>query len=347
MNRTFLVVDKLRIHYDPNAWIHIRQQMRRHILMQVIKEETKRHIQMEEDYITETTGMPYDFDNLIRKADNFERYNNAVPDKDIQTVFKVASGGLIQKSVTKSPEQQLQHLKKEQMLESRLSTLQARLDQIEVNAVAPRTFKFGDRADRARESRSKDRDTHQRQNREASQNRSRNILDDGDIQMMETSPTVAPTPTSQATQQPQFVPPNPYLEEAKRLRRPKTDNPLQTVRPQQQQQQQQNRSFSNSNRPNQGQQRYSNNQPRQPSQSPGRYQQGNNGYPSQSSNRPQTPFETRARSPSAGSQPASRSQSWQTRLQKPDNTTISTSGKVYISINGQEYVARPSFRQGN
>ena len=353
MNRTFLVVDKLRIHYDPNAWIHIRQQMRRHILMQVIKEETKRHIQMEEDYITETTGMPYDFDNLIRKADNFERYNNAVPDKDIQTVFKVASGGIIQKSVNKSPEQQLQHLKKEQMLESRLSSLQARLDQIEVNAIAPRTFKFGDRADRARESRSKDRDTHQRQNRDASQNRSRNLLDDGDVQMMETAPTLTPTPTSQAIQQPNFVPPNPYLEEAKRLRRPKTDNPLQTVRPQQQpQQQQQNRSFSNSNnRPNQGQQRFSNNQPRQPSQSPGRYQQGNNGYPSQQNNRSQTPFENRTRSPSAGSQPASRSQSgnqsWQTRLQKPDNTTITTSGKVYISINGQEYVARPSYRQGN
>jgi hypothetical protein len=44
MNRTFLVVDKLRIHYDANAWIHICQQMQRHILMQVIKEETKRHI---------------------------------------------------------------------------------------------------------------------------------------------------------------------------------------------------------------------------------------------------------------------------------------------------------------
>ena len=170
--------------------------------------------------------------------------------------------------------------------------------------------------------------------------------------MMDTSPTLPPTPTSQATQQPQFVPPNPYLEEAKRLRRPKTDNPLQTVRPQQPpQQQQQNRSFSNNNRPNQGHQRFSNNQPRQPSQSPGRYQQGNNGYTSQSPNRSQTPYETRARSPSANSQPASRSQSanqsWQTRLQKPDNTTITTSGKVYISINGQEYVARPSYRQGN
>ena len=234
------------------------------------------------------------------------------------------------------------------MLESRLSSLQARLDQIEVNAVAPRTFKFGDRADRARESRSKDRDNHQRQNRDASQNRSRNLLDDDDVQMMDTSPTL-PTSSSQANQQPQFVPPNPYLEEAKRLRRPKTDNPLQTVRPQQQtQQQQQNRSFNNNNnRPNQGQQRFSNNQPRQPSQSPGRYQQGNNGYPSQSPNRSQTPFQDRTRSPSAGSQPASRSQSWQTRLQKPDNTTITTSGKVYISINGQEYVARPSYRQGN
>ena len=165
--------------------------------------------------------------------------------------------------------------------------------------------------------------------------------------MMEIAPTLTPTPTPQAIQQPNFVPPNPYLEEAKRLRRPKTDNPLQTVRPQQQQQ---NRSFSN-NRPNQGQQRFSNNQPRQPSQSPGRYQQGNNGYPSQQTNRSQTPFENRTRSPSAGSQPTSRSQSnnqsWQSRLQKPDNTTITTSGKVYISINGQEYVARPSYRQGN
>jgi hypothetical protein len=166
--------------------------------------------------------------------------------------------------------------------------------------------------------------------------------------MMDTSPTLPPTSTSQVIQPPQFVPPNPYLEEAKRLRRPKTDNPLQTVRPQQQQQQ--NRSFNNNNnnnRPNQGQQRFSNNQPWQPSQSPGRYQQGNNGYPSQSPNRSQTPFQNRTRSPSAGSQPASRSQSWQTRLQQPDNTTITTSGKVYISINGQEYVARPSYRQGN
>ncbi len=200
------------------------------------------------------------------------------------------------------------------MLESRWSSLQARLDQIEVNAVAPRTFKFGDRADRARESISKDRDTHQWQNRDASQNRSRNLLDDEDVQMMDTSPTLPTTSTSQAIQQPQFVPPNPYLEEAKRLRRPKTDNPLQTVCPQQQpqQQQQQNRSFNkNNNRPNQGQQRFSNNQP---SQSPGRYQQGKNGYPSQSPRRSQTPYETSTRSPSASSQPASRSQSWQTRL---------------------------------
>ncbi len=235
------------------------------------------------------------------------------------------------------------------MLESRLSSLQARIDQIEVNAVAARTFKFADRADRARESRSKDRDNHQRQNRDASQNRSRNILDDDDVQMMDTSQTLPTSSSPQANQQSQFVPPNPYLEEAKRLRRPKTDNLLQTVCPQQQpQQQQQARSFNNNNnQPKQGHQRFSNNQPRQPSQSPGRYQQGNNRNPSQSSRRSQTPFEDRTRSPSADRQPSSRSQSWQTRLQKPDNTTITTSGKVYISINAQEYVARPSYRQGN
>ncbi len=63
------------------------------------------------------------------------------------------------------------------------------------------------------------------------------MLDDDDIQMMDTSSTAAPTSTSQAIQQAQFVPPNPYLGVAKQMKRPKTDNPLQTVRPPQQQQQ--------------------------------------------------------------------------------------------------------------
>ena len=40
MNRTLLVVDRLKIHYDQAAWPQMQQQMRRHILMQVIKEET-------------------------------------------------------------------------------------------------------------------------------------------------------------------------------------------------------------------------------------------------------------------------------------------------------------------
>jgi hypothetical protein len=42
--------------------------------------------------------------------------------------------------------------------------------------------------------------------------------------MMDTSPTLPTSSSPQANQQPHFVPQNPYLEEAKRLRRPKTDS---------------------------------------------------------------------------------------------------------------------------
>ena len=322
MDRTFLVVDKLRIHYEPAAWIHIRQQMRRHILMQVIEEKTKRHIQMEEDYITETTGMPYDFDNLIRKADSFERYNNAIPDRDIQTAFKVASGGLTYKpsGSNKSPEQQLQHLKKEQMMEKQIQTLHARLQQIEVNAVAPpRTFKFGDKPDKARESRSRERDQRVKDNRSSSFNRARKMeeeppksgLTDEDIQMFEAPPNKPP-----AAQK--FIPPNPFKTQ------PKPDQQRFTAfRPQQVPQQ------------------------RPDSRPPSRTQSGNR-FPSRSPNRAATPFnQNRTRSPSADNRSQSRD-NWQNRItsNKPQ-TTITTGGKVYISINGQEYVARPNYKQEN
>ena len=350
MDRTLLVVDRLKIHYEPNAWIHIRQQMRRHILMQVIKEETKRHIQMEEDYITETTGMPYDFDNLIRKADNYERYNNAVPDRDIQTVFKVASGGYLNKQTQKSPEQQLQQMKKDQMLETRLSTLQARLENIEANAVAPRPVKFSDKADLARQHRSRERDNIQRSNRDASLNRNRNfneqrnLLEDDDVQMKEAKPIKPDPPPAQ-----KFVPPNPYQDQSQKQgqnfqpsNRPSQGQQNWSTRPQQS-----NQGFSQNNRPQQGQRSrpttFQEQRQRQASRSPG----GTFYRPtSQSPFRSQTPFDNRTRSPSANSGNNSRNPSYG-RSQNNDPTTITTKGKVYISINGQEYVARPNFKPGN
>ena len=349
MNRTLLVVDRLKIHYDQAAWPQMQQQMRRHILMQVIKEETKRHIQMEEDYITETTGLPYDFDNLIRKADNYERYNNAVPETDIQTVFKVASGGLIQKK-SKSPEQQLQHLKKEQMLETRLSTLQARLENIEANAMEPRTFKFEGRKDQARESRSRERDARQRQSRDSSLNKGRNfeekrnLLEDDDVQMKEAKPM------KPEIAKPKFVPPNPYQDQQKQAQTnfQKTNFQSNRGRPQTSFQDQRFRQASRSPGGTPFRQNFEGRPFGQNSEGRNfRQNSGGNQFRSQSRSpsRPVTPFD-RSRSQSANSQNNSRSSSWN-RSSNKENTTITTSGKVYITINGQEYVAKPNFQKGN
>jgi len=49
MDRCIVDIDKLRLFYPHEGWFNVRQQMRRHILMQLIKTETKRHVQMQED----------------------------------------------------------------------------------------------------------------------------------------------------------------------------------------------------------------------------------------------------------------------------------------------------------
>ncbi len=97
MERAVLAIDKLKLLHDPSGWPALRQQMKHNILMQVVKEETKRAVQMEVDYAYEDTGMPYDFDKLIRFADRYERNHNCAPKEDVTTLFKVASGGIHRK----------------------------------------------------------------------------------------------------------------------------------------------------------------------------------------------------------------------------------------------------------
>jgi hypothetical protein len=182
MDRCIVDIDKLRHLYPESGWAEMRQQMRRNILMQVIKEETKRHVQMEEDDITESTGMPYDFEKLIRLADRYERHHNAAPEKEVTTLFKVASGGLVQKAMDNIKTQdQLQHFKKEQMLEKKIEVLQAKLEQIEVNAEG-RPYKNEGRSAKAQDNRRRDRSDSRTRSRDQSWNKNRNF-DDMDTQV--------------------------------------------------------------------------------------------------------------------------------------------------------------------
>ena len=95
MHRSQVAIDRLKHLYREEAWPEIRIQMRKNILTQVVAEETRRYIQLEEDETLEQTGMPYDLKTLISIASRFEKVHDKIPKKDLQTIFRVASGGLL------------------------------------------------------------------------------------------------------------------------------------------------------------------------------------------------------------------------------------------------------------
>ena len=307
MDRCIIAIDKLRHLYPSRGWPDMRQQMRRNILMQVIKEETKRHIQMEEDDITESTGMPYDFDKLIRLADRYERHHNAAPKDELSTIFKVASGGLHTRppNVDKSVDQ-LAFLKKEQMLEKRLDTLQAKIEELHSNNT--RVYKNDNRTDKARESRRRDRSDSQRRARDISHDRNRDLSsDDKTNKPNDSTPTPASSSSSSYPPKPPFQPRNPY--------------------------------------------------DRNRSRSPGPPRSRS---PPRRSVTPVTPSHitysrnnSRNRSSSQNNRDRSRSRS-QTRYNPRSNSenrtdTVTTHGHkaVYITINGQSYVAQPQKKSEN
>jgi hypothetical protein len=130
---------------------------------------------MEEDDITESTGMPYDFDKLIRLADRYERHHNAAPKEELSTLFKVASGGLHTKPHNPDKQSdQLNHLKKDQFLQKKLDTLQAQIETLQTNNARP--YKNEGRQDRARQARRQDRSDSQRRARESSTDRNRDLI---------------------------------------------------------------------------------------------------------------------------------------------------------------------------
>jgi hypothetical protein len=302
MDRAILSIDKLR-HLHPEAgWPTLRQQMRHNILMQVVKEETKRAIQMEVDHVYEDTGMPYDFVKLIRFADRYERNHNAAPKDEVTTLFKVASGGIHTKREKRSTSQdQLAHLKKEQMLQKQVATLQAELKTIQTNEA--RLYKNEGRSDRSRESRRTERDSRTRQARSTSYDKNRNL------DKMDSKPTT--TSTSATSRSPSasnvptrvtYKPPDPYS------KRPQSKSPYrrdQTPSPRNDE--------SNNDR------RRSNSR----SNSQNRNRSGSNNRYSKSSKPPYN----------SNSRPNSRP----TSATSTDRITSTGSKTVIITINGQDY----------
>jgi hypothetical protein len=212
MERAVLAIDKLRQLHAPSGWAALRQQMRQNILMQVVKEETKRALQMEMDYAYEDTGMSYDFEKLIRFADRYERNHNTVPKEDITTVFKVASGGFRKKDIKPDSQEQLAFLKREQMMQKQLNSLQAELKDLKVNE--SRFYKNEGRSDRARESRRSERDNRSRRDRTSSFDRNRDISMSDTKPSATTSSATQPTASRSGSSNPTrvtYVPPDPYV----------------------------------------------------------------------------------------------------------------------------------------
>ena len=92
MHRSMISIDRLKHLYSNEAWLEIRTTLRRNILTQVISDKTRRHIQIEENEIIEKTGLHIDMDKLIDMAQRYEMSHNEIPNKEVSTVFKAASG---------------------------------------------------------------------------------------------------------------------------------------------------------------------------------------------------------------------------------------------------------------
>ena len=305
MERAILAIDKLRYVYPPNGWSVLRQNMRQNILMQVVKEETKRAIQMEVDNVHEDTGMPYDFEKLIRFADRYERNHNATPKDDLTTLFKVASGGLQRQYKRSTSQDQLSHLKKDNVLQKQIATLQAELKELKSNEA--RMYKNeGRRGSSSRESRRTERDSGRRTDRSKSYDRNRN-MDTTSSPTTSAPKATTSRPTSASTSQPKvsYSPPDPYAkrqQSASPTRRGQTPGPSSSSS-----YRQRSSSYSRTNSSNRDRDR-----DRNRSRSRGR-----NDQTTSSASR------THSRSNSAGG---------------TDHITSTGAKSVIITINGQDYI---------
>ncbi len=76
--------------YTKAAWPETYNNMRKAILCQVVGPATRAHIDMEEHRLIKA-GAVYHVNSRIKVAHEYESYHSAIPTKDIQTVYQVAS----------------------------------------------------------------------------------------------------------------------------------------------------------------------------------------------------------------------------------------------------------------
>lgn len=127
MARVNKLIRRLEPLSSADAWSETYDNMRKSVLRQIVGTSTKAHIDMEENRLVKA-GATYDVDSLIRMAHEYEQYNNAVPTKDVQTVYQVASMAPRRNATDiSSLEDQLSHLKAEK---SQTKNWESKLDEV-------------------------------------------------------------------------------------------------------------------------------------------------------------------------------------------------------------------------
>jgi len=72
MHRYDIILDKVRHLHSEQAWPEVSCNMKKAKLMQILADETHIYVQNEEEDAIEATGMPYEFDKLVRLACKYE-----------------------------------------------------------------------------------------------------------------------------------------------------------------------------------------------------------------------------------------------------------------------------------
>lgn len=172
MTRSLIAIDRLKHLHSPEAWPEVRDILRRNILTQMISDKTKRHIQIEENKILEKTGLHIEIDKLIDIAQEFEMFNGEIPQREVSTIFKAASGGFTEDIA--SMRQELQHFRKSK--NSQKNQISDIVQDLITNPA--RLYKNEGKTNDQKERRRYDSSSSQRTARRDSFDRNRNITED-------------------------------------------------------------------------------------------------------------------------------------------------------------------------
>ena len=169
MHRSLIAIDRLQHLYSKEEWPAIRALFRKNILTQIISDDTKRHILLEEDDILEKTGLQVPIDKMIEMAKKYETLHNRIPTKEVTTAFQVASSGFSQN--IDSLKTEIQHLRKTKS-DTKQQITEA-LQDLLTNST--RLYKNDQRSQQQRESRHSSTRTDQKEARRSSFDRNRSI----------------------------------------------------------------------------------------------------------------------------------------------------------------------------